>query len=70
MSYLISLFAPESAGISATGSWRVAADSLEQAINMAKFYVDRRLWPAGSTWLVIPLDDSSAEPQAGSWDLS
>jgi hypothetical protein len=70
MSYLISLFAPESAGISATGSWRVAADSVEQAINMARFYVDGRLWPAGSTWLVIPLDDSSAEPQAGSWDLS
>jgi hypothetical protein len=43
MSYLISLFAPENTGLSATGSWRVAADSLEQAIGMAKYYADGRL---------------------------
>ena len=70
MSYLISIFAPESTGISASGSWRVAADSIEQALGMAKYYVDSRLWPAGSTWLVVPLDDACAEPQAGIWDLS
>lgn len=71
MSYMISLFAPESAGFSATGSWRVAADSLEQAINMARFYVDGRLWPEGSTWLVVPLDDTAPmEAQAGIWKRS
>jgi hypothetical protein len=70
MSYLISLFAPENTGISATGAWRVSADSLEQAIGLAKYYADVQLWPTGSTWLVVPLEDSSAEAQAGTWDLS
>jgi hypothetical protein len=70
MSYLISLFAPENTGLSATGSWHVAADSLEQAISMAKYYVDGRIWPSGSTWLVVPLEDPSAEPESGIWDRS
>ncbi|MCH5374300.1 MAG: hypothetical protein JJ992_10000 [Planctomycetes bacterium] len=68
MSYLISLFAPENTGISATGTWCVAADSLEQAVDMAKYYADSRLWPSGSTWLVVPLEGATAESESGTWN--
>ena len=70
MGYLISLFAPENTGISATGTWRVAAESLEQAVDMARYYADARLWPSGSTWLVVPLDGSVGESDAGTWKSS
>ncbi len=70
MSFLISLFAPENTGISATGTWRVVADSLEQAIDMTRHYADAQLWPKGSTWLVVPLEAPAAEAQAGTWEPS
>lgn len=68
MKYSISIFAPESAAIGASGSWQVTADSAEQAMRMARFYTDPCLWPVGSTWVIVPLDASGDECEIGIWD--
>jgi len=57
--FLVSLFSSENAGVSATGSWTVAAENADEAIGMARFYADPKYWPPGSTWLCIPLDDGA-----------
>ena len=70
MTFLISLFSSENSRISATGSWRVTADNADQALGMARFYADPTLWPPGSTWLCVPLDEATTQWEAGAWDAS
>ena len=67
MKFLVSLFSSEKSNVSATGSWKVTAESADQAISLARFYADSRLWPPGSTWLCVPLDDNSGSWEAGDW---
>ena len=67
MTFLVSLFSSEDCRVSATGSWQVSADTADQAIGLARFYADSRFWPPGSTWLCVPLDDSSCPWDAGAW---
>lgn len=67
MKYTISLFAPKSSPIGATGCWEVDVDSPEQAVKMARFYADPVLWPSGSTWLVVAQEDADENNQAGVW---
>lgn len=68
MTFLVSLFSSEDSPVSATGSWQVSADTVDQAICMARFFADPRFWPRGSTWLCVPLDDSSGPWDAGAWN--
>ncbi len=68
MKYLVSLFSSEAVGISATGAWQVTADGPDQAVKLAKYYADARFWPAGSTWVVVPLEEGQAAWQAGVWN--
>jgi hypothetical protein len=67
MKFLVSLFSSEKSTVSATGSWKVTAESADQALGLARFYADSRLWPPGSTWLCVPLDDNSGSWEAGDW---
>jgi len=68
MKFLVSLFSSEKTTVSATGSWKVSAESAEQAVGLAKFYADPRYWPPGSTWLCVPLDDDPGSWEAGAWN--
>lgn len=70
MTFLVSLFSPEDCRVSARGSWQVTADSADQALSMARFYADSRLWPPGSTWLCIPLDGDPWHWDAGAWEAA
>ena len=67
MKFLVSLFSSEKSTVSATGSWKVTAETADQALGLARFYADPRLWPPGSTWLCVPLDDNSSSWEAGAW---
>jgi len=70
MRFLVSVFSSENCPVSATGSWRVTADTVDQAVTMARFYADSRFWRPGSTWLCIPLDESPGQWEAGVWNPS
>ncbi len=70
MYYEISLFAPEDTGISSIGIWRLSAETQEQAIDMVKSYASPSLWPTGSTWLVIPLEEEAGESECGRWEAA
>lgn len=68
MNYLVSLFSSEKSSLSAIGSWQVTADSADQALGLAKHFADSRLWPPGSTWICVPLDESAGQFEAGTWN--
>ncbi len=68
MNFLVSIFSSEKSSISATGSGQIAAGSTDEAIGFAKHCADPGLWPPGSTWICVPLDESSGQFEVGTWN--
>lgn len=61
MTFLVSLFSSEPNHLVATGTWRVTADTPEQAFVAVKSCTSPRIWPLDSAWMVIPVVDEGKQ---------
>jgi hypothetical protein len=67
MTFLVSLFSSKSAHLDATGTWRVTAETPDQAIRAVTLCASPRIWPPDSAWMVIPVsvDEGQRDRQVG-----
>jgi hypothetical protein len=66
MMFLVTLFSSGAGSVDAVGTWRVTADTPDQAIVVARSRANSRLWPPDSGWMVIPVPGDQAKRRANS----
>ena len=72
MTFIVTLFSSKAGSVDATGTWRVTAESPDQAIVAAKLCANPKIWPSNSAWMVVPVpaDEGQRERRARNWAAS
>jgi len=55
MTFIVTLFSSKAGSVDATGTWRVTAETPDQAIVAAKLRASPRIWLPNSAWMVVPV---------------
>ena len=64
MMFVVTLFSSRAGSVHAVGTWRVTADTSDQAIVVAKSRANSRLWPPDSAWMLIPASVDAGKRRA------
>jgi hypothetical protein len=55
MTFIVTLFSSKAGSVDATGTWRVTAETPDQAIVAAKLRASPRIWLPNSAWMLVPV---------------